>query len=86
MSIIGWVILGGIAGWLASIVTGRNSQMGCIANIIAGVVGALVGGFIFSAFGGAPITGFNLYSLLVAFIGAVVVLLIWNAIAGRRAV
>ncbi len=86
MSIIGWIILGAIAGWLASMVTGRNAQMGCIANIIAGIIGALVGGFIFSAFGGSPITGFNLYSLIVAFIGAVIVLAIWNAISGRRAI
>lgn len=85
MSIIGWIILGAIAGWLASIVTGRNAQMGCIANIIAGVVGALIGGFVFSAFGGSPITGFNLYSLIVAFIGAVIVLALWNLLSGRRA-
>ena len=85
MSIIGWIVLGAIAGWLASIVTGRNQRMGCIANIIAGVIGGLVGGFIFSALGGTGITGFNLYSLLVAFIGAVIVLVIWNLIQGRRA-
>ena len=85
MSIIGWIVLGAIAGWLASIVTGRNAQMGCIANIVAGVVGALIGGFIFSAFGGDPITGFNLYSLIVAFVGAVVVLAVLNLLRGRRA-
>jgi uncharacterized membrane protein YeaQ/YmgE (transglycosylase-associated protein family) len=84
MGILSWIILGAVAGWLASIVTGRNAQMGCIANIVAGVVGALVGGFIFSMFGGEGVTGFNIYSLLVAFIGATVVLFIWNAIAGRR--
>lgn len=84
MSIIGWIVLGAIAGWSASIVTGRNAQMGALANIIAGIVGALVGGFLFNAFGGAGVTGFNIYSLLVSFVGAVVVLLIWNAIAGRR--
>ncbi len=85
MSIIGWVVLGAIAGWLASIVTKRNEQMGCIANIVAGVVGALIGGFIFSLFGGQGVTGFNIYSLIVAFIGAVIVLAIWNAVSGRRA-
>jgi uncharacterized membrane protein YeaQ/YmgE (transglycosylase-associated protein family) len=84
MSIIGWIVLGAIAGWLASIVAGRNAQMGLLANIIAGIIGALIGGFLFSMFGGAGVTGFNIYSLLVAFVGAVVVLLIWNAISGRR--
>jgi uncharacterized membrane protein YeaQ/YmgE (transglycosylase-associated protein family) len=84
MSIIGWIVLGAIAGWLASMVAGRNAQMGLLANIIAGIIGALVGGFVFSMFGGAGVTGFNIYSLLVAFVGAVVVLLIWNAISGRR--
>ncbi len=84
MSIIGWIILGAIAGWIASIIAGRNAQMGLLANIIAGIIGALVGGFLFSMFGGVGVTGFNIYSLLVAIIGAVIVLLIWNAISGRR--
>jgi uncharacterized membrane protein YeaQ/YmgE (transglycosylase-associated protein family) len=86
MSIIGWIILGAIAGWLASIITGRNAQMGCVANIIVGIVGGLLGGWIMSMFGGEGVTGFNIPSLIVALIGAVVLLLIWNAIAGRRAV
>ena len=85
MNILYWVILGALAGWLASMVTGNNARMGCIANIVAGIIGALVGGFVFGLFGGEGVTGFNIYSLLVAFIGAVVVLLIWNAIGGRRA-
>ncbi len=85
MSIIGWVVLGAVAGWLASIITKRNEQMGCIANIVAGVIGALVGGFVFSLFGGQGVTGFNIPSLLVAFVGAVIVLAIWNAISSRRA-
>jgi uncharacterized membrane protein YeaQ/YmgE (transglycosylase-associated protein family) len=85
MNILYWAILGAVAGWLASIVTGNNARMGCIANIVAGVIGALVGGFVFGLFGGEGVTGFNIYSLLVAFVGAVVVLLIWNAIGGRRA-
>ena len=85
MNIIGWIILGALAGWLASIITGRNQQMGCIANIIAGIVGGLLGGWIMSMFGAQGVTGFNIPSLLVALLGAVVVLFIWNAIAGRRA-
>ncbi len=86
MNIIAWIILGAIAGWLASIVTGRNSQMGCLANIIAGVIGGVVGGWVMTLFGGPGVTGFNIYSLLVAFLGAVIVLAIWNLISGRRAV
>jgi len=84
MSIIGWIILGGIAGWLASIVMKRNSQMGLITNIIAGIVGAVVGGWVFSLFGGSGVTGFNLPSLVVAFVGAVIVLAIVNLVTGRR--
>ena len=84
MSIIGWIILGGIAGWLASIVMKRNSQMGLIANVIAGIVGAAVGGWVFSLFGGAGVTGFNLPSLVVAFVGAVIVLAVVNLIFGRK--
>ena len=84
MSIIGWIVLGGVAGWLASIVMKRNSQMGLIANIVAGIVGAVVGGWVFSLFGGAGVTGFNLPSLVVAFIGAVIVLAVVNLFLGRK--
>jgi uncharacterized membrane protein YeaQ/YmgE (transglycosylase-associated protein family) len=78
MGILSWIVLGGIAGWLASILTKRNDQMGCITNIIAGIVGAAVGGWVFSLFGGQGVTGFNLSSLLVAFVGAVIVLGLLN--------
>jgi len=84
MGIISWIVLGGIAGWLASIITKRNDQMGCITNIIAGIIGAAVGGWVFSLFGGTGVTGFNLGSLLVALVGAVIVLAIVNLIFGRR--
>jgi uncharacterized membrane protein YeaQ/YmgE (transglycosylase-associated protein family) len=65
-------------------ITGRNDQMGCITNIVAGIVGAIVGGWLFSFFGGTSVTGFNLVSLLVAVVGAVVVLAIVNLIFGRK--
>ncbi len=84
MGIISWIVLGGIAGWLASIITKRNDQMGCITNIIAGVIGAAVGGWVFSLFGGTGVTGFNLPSLLVAFVGAIIVLAVVNLIFGRK--
>ena len=84
MGIISWILLGGIAGWLASIITKRNDQIGCITNIIAGVIGAAVGGWVFSLFGGQGVSGFNLPSLLVAFVGAVIVLAVVNLIFGRR--
>jgi len=76
--------LGGIAGWLASIVMKRNSQMGLVANVIVGVVGAAIGGWLVTQFGGAGVTGFNLSSLLVAILGAVVLLAVINVFAGRR--
>jgi uncharacterized membrane protein YeaQ/YmgE (transglycosylase-associated protein family) len=80
MGIISWILLGALAGWLASIAVGRNRRMGCVANIVVGVLGALLGGLIVSLSGGSGVTGFNLYSLFVAFIGAVILL----AITGWR--
>lgn len=85
MSIIGWVVIGGIAGWLASIIMKRNEQMGCLANVIVGILGGLIGGWLMSSvFGSEGFTGFNLPSLLVALVGSVILLAIWNMIAGRR--
>jgi uncharacterized membrane protein YeaQ/YmgE (transglycosylase-associated protein family) len=83
-NILVWVVLGGIAGWLASIITGRNNRMGCLSNIIVGVAGGLIGGWLLSYFGGQGVTGFNLPSLLVAFIGSVILLLIFNLFRPRR--
>jgi uncharacterized membrane protein YeaQ/YmgE (transglycosylase-associated protein family) len=84
MGILSWIVLGGIAGWLASIITKRNDRMGCITNIIAGVVGAAVGGWVFSLFGGTGVTGFNLPSLLVALVGAVIVLAVINLFTRKK--
>ena len=69
-----WIIFGALAGWLASIVMGKNKQMGAIANIVVGIVGALLGGWIMSLFGAQGVSGFNIPSLLVAIGGAVVLL------------
>lgn len=76
MGIIAWIIFGGIVGWIASILTGTNASQGLIANIITGVIGAFIGGFLFSLIGGHGVTGFNIGSFVVALIGAVVLLLI----------
>lgn len=82
MGLIGWIILGGIAGWLASIVMKTNESMGILANVVVGIVGAFIGGFIFSLFGGEGVNEFNIYSLIVATIGAIV--LLWIVKAFRR--
>ena len=79
-----WIIFGAIVGWIASILTGRRSQMGCLTNIVVGVVGAFLGGWIWSFFGTATVTGFNIMSFVVAILGAVVLLLVVGFIQGRR--
>ncbi|MFO0599409.1 MAG: GlsB/YeaQ/YmgE family stress response membrane protein [Myxococcaceae bacterium] len=83
MGLCGWIILGGLAGWLASIFAGTNARQGLIGNIIVGIVGAFVGGMIFNFFGGYGVTGFNLYSLFVAVVGAVVTLGLRKMLFGK---
>ncbi len=83
MSIIGWLVLGLIAGFIASKIVNRQGE-GILLDIVLGIIGAVIGGYVFTAVGGAGVTGFNLYSMLVAIIGAVVVLLIYHAVVGRR--
>lgn len=84
VNILSWIIFGGLAGWVASMLTGRNRQMGLIANIVAGILGAVVGGWIMSTLGATGVTGFNLQSFLVAVIGAVVVLIVAGFLTRRR--
>lgn len=84
LGFIGWIVLGGLAGWVASMIAGTNATQGLLGNIIAGIIGGLLGGFIFNLMGGSGVTGFNLWSFLVALVGAVVVLVIWRAITGGR--
>ena len=84
MGIIAWIVLGLIAGFIASKIVNHTGS-GIIMDIVLGVVGALVGGFLFSIFGAAGVTGFNIYSMLVAIVGAVVVLWIYHMLVGRRA-
>jgi uncharacterized membrane protein YeaQ/YmgE (transglycosylase-associated protein family) len=85
MSIIAWLVLGLIAGFIASKIVNKSGE-GLVLDIILGIVGAFVGGFLFSLLGAAPVTGFNIYSMIVAVIGAIVVLVVYHAVTGRRAV
>ena len=83
MSIIGWLVLGLIAGFIASKIVNKTGE-GVILDIVLGIIGAVVGGFLFSLIGAQGVTGFNIYSMFVAIIGAIVVLLIYHAVSGRR--
>jgi uncharacterized membrane protein YeaQ/YmgE (transglycosylase-associated protein family) len=82
MSILAWLILGLIAGFIGSKIV-NNSGEGMFLDIVLGIVGAIVGGFVFSAIGGRGITGFNLYSIIVAVVGSVIVLVIYHAAVRR---
>ena len=80
MGIVSWIIFGALAGWIASGITGDNKKMGCGMNIVIGIVGASIGGLVFNMIGGSGVTGFNLWSLFVAVVGAVILLSIINAL------
>ncbi len=83
MGILSWIILGLIAGFIGSKLVNKTGE-GLVLDIILGVVGAVVGGYLFSLFGATGVTGLNIYSLVVAVVGAVVVLLVYHAIVRRR--
>jgi uncharacterized membrane protein YeaQ/YmgE (transglycosylase-associated protein family) len=85
MSIIVWLVLGLVAGFIGSKIVNKSGE-GVVVDIVLGIVGAVVGGFLFSIIGASPVTGFNIYSIFVAVIGAIVVLAIYHAVTGRRAV
>ncbi len=83
MGIISWIILGLVAGFIGSKIVDRQGQ-GFWLDIALGIVGAIVGGFLFDLFGATGVTGLNIYSMIVAIVGSVVVLVIYNALLGRR--
>jgi uncharacterized membrane protein YeaQ/YmgE (transglycosylase-associated protein family) len=87
MEFIAWILLGLVAGWLAKLAVPGPEPGGFIATVAIGIVGAVVGGWLFHVFGSSrSATGFDASSILVAFVGAVVFLFLWKAIVGRRAV
>ena len=80
MSFLAWIILGALAGWIGSMIVNRAGE-GLFLDIVLGIVGGLVGGWLFSAMGSTGVTGFNVWSLFVAVIGSVIVLMLYHAIA-----
>ena len=82
MSVIAWIVLGLIAGFIASKIVNKSGD-GMFLDIILGIIGAVVGGWLFHTFGMAGVSGVNLYSLLVSVVGAVVVLVLYHAVTGR---
>lgn len=82
MGILAWLILGGLAGWIASIL--MKERQGCLVNIAVGIIGAFIGGLIFSKLGGVRVTGLNPYSLAVATLGAVLFIAVLRLLRGRQ--
>ena len=84
MGIIAWIVVGLIAGILAKLIMPGDDPGGFIVTILLGIVGAFVGGFVVNLLGGAGVSGFNLWSILVATLGAIILLAIYRLVAGRR--
>jgi len=84
MSILAWIIVGIIAGWLAKVVVPGEGPGGLIGDLVVGIVGALIGGWLFQSLGHTGVTGLNVPSIIVAFIGGVILLLILRLIGARR--
>ncbi len=82
MSVLAWIVLGLIAGFIASKIVNGSGE-GALLDIVLGIVGAVAGGWLFNTFGMSGVTGFNIYSVLVSIVGAVVVLFIYHALTGR---
>ena len=83
MGWLAWLIVGAVAGWLASLVMKTNRRQGLLMDIVVGIVGAFIGGLVFSQFGSAGVTGFNIWSVFVAFTGAVILLAAIRLLSGR---
>jgi uncharacterized membrane protein YeaQ/YmgE (transglycosylase-associated protein family) len=87
MGLIGWIVLGAVAGWLASLINKTNQSQGWIGNIVLGIVGALVGGFLWNLIADEDnVIGFSIGSLIIAVIGALIVSYLFTLLTGRRGV
>ena len=84
MGILAWIVVGIIAGWLAKIVVPGEGPGGIVGDFVVGVLGAIIGGWLFTSFGHVGVTGLNLGSILVAFVGGVVLLWILRLVTGKR--
>jgi uncharacterized membrane protein YeaQ/YmgE (transglycosylase-associated protein family) len=84
VSWLSWIVVGFVAGVLAKAVTGQRRRIGCLGTIVVGILGGLLGGALFKAAGDEGINSFSLRSLLVAFVGATLLLFVWGAIAGPK--
>jgi len=83
MDWLAWIVIGGFAGWIASILTKSNARMGLVANIVVGIIGGFIGGFLMNLIGARGVTGFNVWSLLVSIVGASVLLWVINMFRKR---
>lgn len=84
LGIIGWLVIGALAGWIASKITGNDKEMGAVKNIVVGIIGGIIGGFAMNLIGGYGITGFNVWSLFIATLGAVILLLAINLVKKKK--
>jgi uncharacterized membrane protein YeaQ/YmgE (transglycosylase-associated protein family) len=80
MGILVWIIFGGLVGWVASLIMGTDSQQGLLLNIVIGVIGAILGGWLMTYFGEGGVSGFNFYSFGVALVGAIVLIVVMKAL------
>ena len=83
MSILAWIVVGGVAGWIGSLLVNKTGE-GLFRDILLGIVGAVIGGWVFTAVGFTGVTGFNLWSLFVAVVGSVIFLVLYHALFGTR--
>ncbi|MDO5062848.1 MAG: GlsB/YeaQ/YmgE family stress response membrane protein [Peptostreptococcaceae bacterium] len=84
MGVFSWIIFGALSGWIASMIAGKNKEMGGCANIVVGIIGAMIGGFVMNTLGSYGVTGFNIRSLGVAILGSWILLFILSKISGKK--